>query len=273
MTTDSHLPLGLRYPAASFSEYLRRYAPRLLPDPDFGGGASGVAPHGTTIVAIGYRGGVLVAGDRRGTMAHLVSTRDMQKVFITDTYSAAGFAGTVGMAVEMIRLFAVELEHYEKIEGASLTFDGKATKLSAMVRANLPAALQDMAVIPVLVGYDPDAVEPERAVRIVSYDAVGGRQEERFGYTAVGSGSVFAKSSLKKTYHRAIDAEAALRLAVQALFDAADDDTATGGPDLLRDIYPTAVLVDADGAVEVPEERLARIARAVADARAAAEGH
>ncbi len=274
MTTDSHLPLGLQYPAASFSEFLRRYAPRLLPDVGFeaGGGVDSAAAHGTTIVAISYRGGVLVAGDRRGTMGHLVATRDMRKVFVTDTYSAAGFAGTVGMALEMIRLFAVELEHYEKIEGAPLTFDGKATKLSAMVRANLPAALQDMAVIPVLVGYDLDAAEPQRAGRIVSYDAVGGRQEERFGYTAVGSGSVFARSSLKKTYHRDIDEQAALRLAVEALFDAADDDTATGGPDLLRDLYPTAVLVDAEGAVEVPAERLAEIARGVADARAAAEG-
>ncbi|MBF6166840.1 proteasome subunit beta [Streptomyces gardneri] len=275
MTTDSYLPLGLRYPEASFSEFLRRYAPQLLPEGGFAisGGGDGAAPHGTTIVAVVYRGGVLVAGDRRGTMAHLVATRDMQKVFVTDTYSAAGFAGTVGMALEMIRLFAVELEHYEKIEGASLTFDGKASKLSAMVRANLPAALQDMAVIPLLVGYDLDAAEPERAGRIVSYDAVGGRHEERFGYAAVGSGSVFAKSSLKKTYRRDIDEEGALRLAVEALFDAADDDTATGGPDLLRDIYPTAVLVDADGAVEVPDERLAEIARAVVEARAAAEAH
>ncbi|MGY2011275.1 proteasome subunit beta [Nocardia gipuzkoensis] len=269
MTTDSHLPLGLQYPAASFSEYLRRYAPQLLPDQGFGAGG-GVAPHGTTIVAISYRGGVLVAGDRRGTMANLVATRDMQKVFVTDTYSAAGFAGTVGMALEMIRLFAVELEHYEKIEGAALTFDGKATKLSAMVRANLPAALQGMAVVPLLVGYDLDAADPRRAGRIVSYDAVGSRHEERFGYTAVGSGSAFAESSLKKTYRRDIDAQGALRLAVEALFDAADDDTATGGPDLLREIYPTAVLVDAEGAVEVSDESLAEIARVVLDARASA---
>ncbi|MEV6324683.1 proteasome subunit beta [Nocardia sp. NPDC051787] len=274
MTSDSHLPLGLRYPAASFSECLRRYAPQLLPDPDVGGGGDAdIAPHGTTIVAVVYRGGVLLAGDRRGTMGHMVATRDMQKVVITDTYSAAGFAGTVGMALEMIRLFAVELEHYEKIEGASLTFDGKATKLSAMVRANLPAALQDMAVVPLLVGYDTDAVDPERAGRIVSYDAVGGRYEERFGYTAVGSGSVFAKSSLKKTYRGDIEQQEALRMAVEALFDAAEDDTATGGPDLLRDLYPTAVVVDADGAVEVVPERLAEIARTVVDARAATEGH
>ncbi|WP_330230160.1 proteasome subunit beta [Nocardia sp. NBC_00508] len=273
MTFDSHLPLGLRYPAASFSEYLRRYAPQLLPDPGIGGGGAGIAPHGTTIVAVSYRGGVLLAGDRRGTMAHMVATRDMQKVVITDTYSAAGFAGTVGMALEMIRLFAVELEHYEKIEGASLTFDGKATKLSAMVRANLAAALQDMAVIPLLVGYDLDAADPERAGRIVSFDAVGGRYEERFGYTAAGSGSVFAKSSLKKTYRRDIEEQEALRLAMEALVDAADDDTATGGPDLLRDIYPTAVVVGAEGAVEVPLERLAELARTVVDARAAAERH
>ncbi|WP_051022487.1 proteasome subunit beta [Nocardia pneumoniae] len=273
MTSDSHLPLGLRYPEASFSEYLRRYAPQLLPDPGAGGGGDAeIAPHGTTIVAVSYRGGVLLAGDRRGTMAHMVATRDMRKVVITDTYSAAGFAGTVGMALEMIRLFAVELEHYEKIEGASLTFDGKATKLSAMVRANLPAALQDMAVIPLLVGYDTD-IDPERAGRIVSYDAVGGHYEERFGFTAVGSGSVFAKSSLKKTYRRDVEEQQALRMAVEALFDAAEDDTATGGPDLLRDIYPTAVVVDAEGAVEVASERLAEIARAVVDSRAAAERH
>ncbi|WP_280315942.1 proteasome subunit beta, partial [Nocardia abscessus] len=188
MTTDSHLPLGLQYPAASFSEYLRRYAPQLLPDQGFGAGG-GVAPHGTTIVAISYRGGVLVAGDRRGTMANLVATRDMQKVFVTDTYSAAGFAGTVGMALEMIRLFAVELEHYEKIEGAALTFDGKATKLSAMVRANLPAALQGMAVVPLLVGYDLGAADPRRGGRIVWLDAGGCRPEERLGFNAVGGGA------------------------------------------------------------------------------------
>ncbi|WP_406277230.1 proteasome subunit beta [Nocardia sp. NBC_00881] len=274
MRSDSHLPLAMDYTAASFSEYLRQYAPELLPDNSVDGvgiGSADIAPHGTTIVAVGYRGGVLLAGDRRGTMAHLLSTRDMEKVFITDTYSAAGFAGTVGMALELIRLFAVELEHYEKIEGASLTFDGKANKLSKMVRDNLPAALQDMAVVPILVGYDLDAIDPEQAARIVSFDVVGGRYEERFGYTAVGSGSLFAKSALKKTYRRDIDEQGALRIAVEALFDAADDDTATGGPDLLRNIYPTAVVVDAEGAVEVGSERLAEIARAIVSDRAAAE--
>ncbi|MBH0779691.1 proteasome subunit beta [Nocardia bovistercoris] len=269
---------------SSFTEHLRAHAPELLPANRFAAidgatGASGgtaakeVAPHGTTIVAVSFRGGVLIAGDRRATMGNLLASRDMDKVYITDTYSAAGIAGTAGMAVEMVRLFAVELEHYEKIEGVSLTFDGKANKLSKMVRDNLPAALQGLAVVPILVGYDEHTVDPDRAGRIVSYDVVGGRSEERFGYTAVGSGSMFAKTSLKKLYAKGIDADRALRVAVEALFDAADDDTATGGPDLVRGIYPTAVLITEEGAEEVTEARLEEIARAiVADRQAAEEG-
>ncbi|WP_067666457.1 proteasome subunit beta [Nocardia miyunensis] len=269
------------YALSSFTEHLRQSAPELLPANRFGntgdaapsGAASqDLAPHGTTVVAITYRGGALIAGDRRATQGNLLASRDMEKVYITDTYSAAGIAGTVGVAVEMIRLFAVELEHYEKIEGVSLTFDGKANKLSRMVRDNLPAALQGMAAVPILAGYDQEAGDPDHAGRIVSYDVVGGRTEERFGYAATGSGSMFAKSSLKKTYSRGIDAEKALRIAVQALVDASDDDTATGGPDLMRGIFPTAVLIDAEGAAEVPEERLAEIARSLADEREAEEG-
>jgi proteasome beta subunit len=260
------------------------HAPELLPGNKFGAidGATGisggtsakdVAPHGTTIVAVSYRGGVLIAGDRRATMGNLLASRDMEKVYITDTYSAAGIAGTAGMAVEMVRLFAVELEYYEKIEGVSLTFDGKANKLSKMVRDNLPAALQGLAVVPVLVGYDEHATDPDKAGRIVSYDVVGGRSEERFGYAAVGSGSVFAKSSLKKRYAKGIDEDRALRIAVESLFDAADDDTATGGPDLLRGIYPTAIVINEEGADEVTEQRLAEITRdIVADREAAEEG-
>ncbi|WP_067895940.1 proteasome subunit beta [Nocardia vaccinii] len=269
------------YALSSFTEHLRQSAPELLPANRFGntgdaapnGAASqDLAPHGTTVVAITYRGGALIAGDRRATQGNLLASRDMEKVYITDTYSAAGIAGTVGVAVEMIRLFAVELEHYEKIEGVSLTFDGKANKLSRMVRDNLPAALQGMAAVPILAGYDQEASDLDNAGRIVSYDVVGGRTEERFGYAATGSGSMFAKSSLKKTYSRGLDAEQALRIGVQSLIDASDDDTATGGPDLLRGIYPTAVLIDAEGAVEVPEERLAEIARSLADEREAEEG-
>ncbi|WP_330181068.1 proteasome subunit beta [Nocardia sp. NBC_01503] len=264
---------------SSFSEYLRLHAPELLPGNNFrgdgypqGGAPADIAPHGTTIVAVSYRGGVLIAGDRRATQGNLLASRDIEKVYITDTFSAAGIAGTAGMAIEMIRLFAVELEYYEKIEGVPLTFDGKANKLSKMVRDNLPAALQGLAVVPLLVGFDPDQQDPDKSGRIISYDVVGGRSEERFGYTAVGSGSLFAKSSLKKTYKRGIDQDKALGIAVESLFDAADDDTATGGPDTLRGIYPTAIVIDSEGSVEVSEGRLAEITREILAERVDEEG-
>ncbi len=282
MTVGDPSRLHLGYALSSFSDYLRMHAPDLLPATRFEQGAAGfsggtsakeIAPHGTTIVAVSYRGGVLIAGDRRATQGNLLASRDIEKVYITDSYSAAGIAGTAGMAVEMVRIFAVELEHYEKLEGVPLTFDGKANKLSKMVRENLPAAMQGLAVVPMLVGYDLDATDPDKAGRIVSFDVVGGRSEERFGYAAVGSGSVFAKSALKKLYAKGIDQERALRIAVESLFDAADDDTATGGPDLVRGIYPTAIVVDEEGAVEVAEAQLAEIARGiVADREAAEEG-
>ncbi|MEV6135552.1 proteasome subunit beta [Nocardia sp. NPDC051990] len=282
MTAGDPLRLHPGHALSSFTEHLRMNAPELLPGNRFGAieGATGtaggtsakeLAPHGTTIVAVSFRGGVLIAGDRRATQGNLLASRDIEKVYITDTYSAAGIAGTAGMAIEMVRLFAVELEYYEKIEGVSLTFDGKANKLSKMVRDNLPAALQGLAVVPVLVGYDQHATDPDKAGRIVSYDVVGGRSEERFGYTAVGSGSMFAKSSLKKLYAKGIDEDRALRIAVESLFDAADDDTATGGPDLVRGIYPTAIVINDEGADEVTESRLEEITRAIVADREAAE--
>jgi proteasome beta subunit len=259
---------------SSFTEQLQLHAPQLLPGNAFrrdgassdGAGLSALselAPHGTTIVALTYRGGVLIAGDRRATQGNLIASRDVEKVYITDEHSAAGIAGTAGIAIEMVRLFAVELEHYEKIEGVPLTFDGKAARMSSMVRNNLSAAMQGWAVVPLLVGYDLGASDPDDAGRIVSYDVVGGRSEERFGYAAVGSGSLFARSALKKSYRPAADEEQALRLAVEALYDAADDDSATGGPDLSRRIYPTAVTITVDGAVKEPTDRLADIARDV----------
>ncbi|MFC3962682.1 proteasome subunit beta [Nocardia jiangsuensis] len=282
MTAGDPARLQLGYATSSFTDHLRANAPELLPGNGFaasggttghagGTGVSELAPHGTTIVAVSFRGGVLIAGDRRATMGNLLASRDMEKVHITDSFSAAGIAGTAGLAVEMLRIFAVELEHYEKLEGVSLTFDGKANKLSKMVRENLPAAMQGLAVVPMLVGFDQYATDADRAGRIVSYDVVGGRSDERFGYAAVGSGSTFAKSSLKKLYAKGIDQSRALRIAVEALFDAADDDTATGGPDLIRGIFPTAVVIDADGAAEVTEERLLEITRAIVAAREAAE--
>lgn len=284
MTAGDPMRLHPGHALSSFTEHLRQHAPELLWPHRFsaidgatgsagGAAAKDIAPHGTTIVAVSYRGGVLIAGDRRATQGNLLASRDMEKVYITDTFSAAGIAGTAGMAVELVRLFAVELEHYEKIEGVPLTFDGKANKLSKMVRDNLPAAMQGLAVVPVLVGYDERAGDPDRTGRIVSFDVVGGRSEERFGYTAVGSGSMFARTSLKKLYSKGIDQDRALRIAVESLYDAADDDTATGGPDLLRGIYPTAVVIDAEGALEVAEDRLAEVARGiVADRTAAQEG-
>lgn len=284
MTAGDPMRLHPGHALSSFTEHLRLHAPELLGHNRFaaldgatgsagGAAAKDVAPHGTTIVAVSYRGGVLIAGDRRATQGNLLANRDVEKVYITDTFSAAGIAGTVGMAVELVRLFAVELEHYEKIEGVPLTFDGKANKLSKMVRDNLPAAMQGLAAVPLLVGFDERAGDPDRVGRIVSYDVVGGRSEERFGYTAVGSGSMFAKTSLKKLYAKGIDQVRALRIAVEALYDAADDDTATGGPDLVRGIFPTAVVIDGEGALEVAEDRLADIARGiVADRTAAQEG-
>lgn len=276
MIAGDPMRLDAGYALSSFSEHLRRHAPELLPAArwearDIAGQGAELAPHGTTVLAVSYRGGVLMAGDRRATQGNLLAGRDVDKVHITDTYSATGIAGTVGMALELVRLFAVELEYYEKIEGVSLTFDGKANKLSKMVRDNLPAALQGLAVVPLLVGYDEGQSDPDRAGRIVSFDVVGGRSEERFGFTAVGSGSMFAKTSLKKTYAKGLDQQRALRIAVEALVDASDDDTATGGPDLLRGIYPTAVVIDSDGASEVAADRLADLARTVAAEREAAQ--
>lgn len=254
---------------SSFSDFLRREAPQLLPTTAVTGavGAGDALPHGTTIVALRYPGGVLIAGDRRSTQGNMIAGRDVQKVYITDDYTATGIAGTAAIAVEFARLYAVELEHYEKVEGVPLTFRGKVNRLSTMVRGNLGAALQGFIALPLLVGYDLDDPDPLAAGRIVSFDAAGGWNIEEEGYQSVGSGSIFAKSSIKKLYANVTDADSALGAAVEALYDAADDDSATGGPDLVRGIFPTAVTIEADGAAEVSEERISRLAREVIEAR------
>jgi proteasome beta subunit len=265
---------------SSFVDFLRVQAPHLLP----GSGGLGVEepvrarqvadlaqqpPHGTTIVAVTFAGGVLIAGDRRATSGNLISQRDMEKVFVADAYSAVGIAGTAGLAIEMVRIYQVELSHYEKLEGVSLSLDAKTNKLSALVRGNLDAAMQGLAVVPLFVGYDVDAPDPASAGRIVSFDVVGGRYEELAGFHSVGSGSLFARSALKKLWDPGCDEDAAIRMAVEALYDAADDDSATGGPDLARKIYPSVVTCTAaDGAVHVPEDRTAEVAEAVVTARA-----
>jgi proteasome beta subunit len=259
-TRHSHL--------SSFSEYLRIQAPELLPAL---GKASGDVitnlPHGTTIVALTYRGGVLIAGDRRATQGNYIANRDIDKVQITDNYSATGIAGTAAIAVEFARLYAVELEHYEKLEGVPLTFNGKANRLSALVRGNLAAAMQGLVAVPLLVGYDIDDPNGETAGRIVSFDVAGGWHVESDGYQAVGSGSVFAKSSIKKLYKSGGDALGALAVAVEALYDAAEDDSATGGPDLVRRVFPTAIRIDSGGAIRVPEADIESIAREVIQKR------
>lgn len=197
----------------------------------------------------------------------MIAGRDVQKVYVTDEYTATGIAGTAAIAVEFARLYAVELEHYEKLEGVPLTFAGKVNRLSTMVRGNLGAAMQGLVALPLLAGYDIDADDPQTAGRIVSFDAAGGWNVESEGYQAVGSGSLFAKSSIKKLFNQISDADSALRVAIEALYDAADDDSATGGPDLVRGIYPTAVAIDAEGAVEITEERIAELAREVVESR------
>jgi len=256
---------------SSFSDFLRREAPQLLPTST---GANGplpgdALPHGTTIVALKYPGGVLIAGDRRSTQGNMIAGRDVQKVYITDDYTATGIAGTAAIAVEFARLYAVELEHYEKVEGVPLTFPGKVNRLSTMVRGNLGAALQGFVALPLLVGYDLDDPNPVGAGRIVSFDAAGGWNIEEEGYQSVGSGSLFAKSSIKKLYSSVTDADSALKAAVEALYDAADDDSATGGPDLVRGIFPTAVTIEAEGAADVAEQRISALAREVIEKRTA----
>ena len=258
---------------SSFAELLRRQAPELLPASLSGAQAANAGaqlPHGTTIVALKYPGGVLIAGDRRSTQGNMIAGRDVRKVYITDDYTATGIAGTAAIAVEFARLYAVELEHYEKLEGVPLTFAGKVNRLAIMVRGNLGAALQGFVAVPLLAGYDIHASDPESAGRIVSFDAAGGWNIEEEGYQSVGSGSIFAKSSIKKLYPQVTDADSALRVAVEALYDAADDDSATGGPDLVRGIYPTAVTIGADGAAEVTERRIAELAREIIESRSRA---
>ena len=244
--------------------------------PGYGRGSAAVPdlPHGTTIVAVTFAGGVVLAGDRRATIGNMIAQRDIQKVFVADTFSAMGIAGTAGIAVEMVRLFQLELEHYEKIEGVRLSLDGKANRLAAMIRGNLAAAMQGLAVVPLFAGFDTDraasaVLHPETAQpvgRIYSYDIAGGKYEEH-DYFAVGSGSLFARSALKKRYDPAADEAAAVRAAVEALYDAADDDSATGGPDLARRIYPTVVTITALGAAPLALADIEAVATQVVTGR------
>lgn len=267
-TSGSSLPAAyFSTTTSSFAEFLRVQAPDLLPGNRQVAGSPARevdVPHGTTIVAVSFAGGVLIAGDRRATSGNLIASRDMDKIMVADEYSAVGIAGTAGIGVELARLYSVELAHYEKIEGVPLSLDGKTNKLANMVKGNLDAAMAGLVAVPLFVGYDIEADDPKRGGRIVSFDVAGGRYEESAGYHSIGSGSVFAKSALKKLYDPDADEEAAIRSAVEAIYDAADDDTASGGPDMVRRIFPTAVTITAErGAERLSTEQAAAVAEAV----------
>jgi proteasome beta subunit len=253
----------LRYSTArgssSFHDFLTQVAPELLPRNQAN---AELAPHATTIVAATYADGVVLAGDRRATMGNLIAQRDIEKVFAADSHSLIGIAGTAGIAVQMVRLFQVELEHYEKIEGTSLTLDGKANRLATMIRGNVGAAMQGLAAVPLFAGFDQDATDPAVAGKIYGFDVVGGVYPVSH-YDAIGSGSVFAKSSLKKVWSPGQDRAAIVRTVIEALYDAADDDSATGGPDLQRSIYPMIMTASTDGVTDVPDEEQQEIVQAV----------
>ncbi|MFI9310141.1 proteasome subunit beta [Streptomyces triculaminicus] len=267
---EANFPSTGRLPAAfltpgssSFMDFLGAHRPEMLPrnrqlPPQ------GVieAPHGTTIVAAAFPGGVVLAGDRRATMGNVIAQRDIEKVFPADEYSAVGIAGTAGLAVEMVKLFQLELEHFEKVEGVSLSLEGKANRLSTMIRSNLGMAMQGLAVVPLFAGFDVD----RQKGRIFSYDVTGGRSEEH-GYAATGSGSLFARGALKKLFRENLTEEQAITLVVQALYDAADDDSATGGPDLARRIYPIVTVITDEGFRKLADAEAAEVVRAIHERR------
>ncbi len=262
---DPRLPASYFSPGtSSFSDFLSANAPQLLPArhglPP--GNAGELAPHGTTIVAATFPGGVVMAGDRRATMGNIIAQRDIEKVFPADEYSCVGIAGSAGLAVEMVRLFQTELEHYEKIEGSTLSLDGKANRLAALIRANLGMAMQGLAVVPLFAGFDLTTDQG----RIFSYDVTGGRYEET-AFHSVGSGSLFARGSLKKLYRDDLSAEQCVQAVVEALYDAADDDSATGGPDLSRRIFPVVQVITVDGGHRMPDDEVATIADRVVAGR------
>jgi len=232
-----------RIGSSSFTDFVSRVAPDALPSsrPALDG-VGDLTPHGTTIVAATFPGGVVVAGDRRATMGNIIAQRDIEKVFAADEFSIIGIAGAAGLAVELVGLFQVELEHYEKIEGAPLSLVGKANRLATMTRMNLALAMQGLVVVPLFAGWD----EATGGGRIFSYDATGGRYEEH-AYFSVGSGAVFARGSLKKLYRPDFAANEAAMAVIQALYDAADDDSATGGPDMVRKIFPVVLAATEDG--------------------------
>ncbi len=240
----------------SFVDLVRSARPEALPVAFTQGSTSGdvrevAFPHGTTVLGVKFGGGVIIAGDRRATEGYSIADDKMEKVFAADDYSAIAIAGAAGQATEIVKLFQLELEHYEKITGDRLSLEGKANRLAQMIRGNLPAAMQGLVVVPLFGGYDESKVEG----RLFYYDATGGRWEEQ-DYHATGSGGRPAMSSLKKRWRSGLDRSQALQVAVEALLDASQEDIATGGPDPARGIFPTAVVVTGDGADLASEDEI-----------------
>lgn len=250
---------------SSFTEFLAAHRPRLLPMrrpfPDGVRAEEGRFPHGTTVLALTYRDGVMIAGDRRATMGNLIAQRDLEKVHPADDHTAVAFAGSVGLALDMVKLYQVELKHFEKIEGIPMTLNAKARRLAGMIRQNLGQAMQGLAVVPLLTGYDVSRPDGEQG-RIFSFDVAGGLYEKA-DFHAEGSGSPYARGALKKLFRTGMDRREAALAALQALYDAADDDSATGGPDLTRRIFPVVQVITVEGGRRVPDSEVAQIADTV----------
>jgi proteasome beta subunit len=249
---------------SSFADFLAVAAPGLLPGARAAGGGSMALdlPHGTTIVAAACDAGVVMAGDRRATAGNMISQRDIEKVFRSDDYSCIGIAGVAGIGIDLVRIYQVELEHYEKIEGRTLSMEGKANRLAGLVKSNLGIAMQGLIVVPLFAGYDEDS----GTGRIFSYDVAGGRYEEH-RFHAIGSGSVFARGSLKKLYRDGMALPDTVLACMQALYDAADDDSATGGPDLTRRIFPVVATVTAEGYQRLTDAEAGAYAQTVIEGR------
>jgi proteasome beta subunit len=216
--------------------------------------------HGTTVVAVRYTDGVVMAGDRRATSGNLISHRTMEKVYPADRHSGVAIAGAAGPAMEMVKLFQLQLEHYEKVEGAELSLEGKANQLSNMVRQNLPMAMQGLVVVPLFAGYDVRRAQG----RLYQYDVTGGRYEET-NFATTGSGSLHAGTVIKLGWRDGLDRQETLDLAISALFNAADEDSATGGPDLVRGIYPTMATITGRGFERVTDDEVADRFRQLVD--------
>jgi len=263
------LQFDAKYRGASFAELLDVDYPYLRPDwKELARGFDPASiPHGTTVLGFRFNEGVVIAGDRLATAGHRVAARHMEKVYATDEHSLIAIAGAAGPAIEMARLMRIELEHYEKIEGEPLELEGKANKLSQMIRQNMPAAMQGFMVVPLFAGYDLR----RHVGRLWGYDMTGGRYEE-LDYEATGSGGLYAKESLKKTHKRDATREESLMMAITALVDASDEDRATGGPDLVRGIFPLVAFCTGSGIDRAGEDEIEAVYRQILEQRTTRNG-